>query len=133
MDPLILVLDEPTVGLDARGLAETFDWLAELQTQGRTIVLVTHDMALAAKHADRMVVMYEGQILASAPPVELFQQRELLLQASLAAPPVLEMARALKPLGLKGASLTVGSFVDEYATLIKTRAERGPGPAEAAP
>jgi len=133
MDPLILVLDEPTVGLDARGLAETFDWLAELQAQGRTIVLVTHDMALASKHADRVVVMCEGQILASAPPIELFQQRKLLLQASLAAPPVLELAQALMPWGMKGNSLTVGSFVDEYAALITTRAERGPGPAEATP
>ncbi|NIV36962.1 MAG: ATP-binding cassette domain-containing protein, partial [Anaerolineae bacterium] len=88
MDPPVLVLDEPTVGLDARGLAETLDWLAELQARGRTIVLVTHEMALAAEHADRVVAMSEGQIMASAPPAELFQQRELLSRASLAAPPV---------------------------------------------
>ena len=57
MDPPVLVLDEPTVGLDARGLAETLDWLAELQARGRTIVLVTHEMALAAEHADRVVAV----------------------------------------------------------------------------
>ncbi|NIV29141.1 MAG: ATP-binding cassette domain-containing protein, partial [Anaerolineae bacterium] len=64
IDPPVLVLDEPTVGLDARGLAETLDWLAELQARGRTIVLVTHAMAVAAEHADRVVAMFEGQIIA---------------------------------------------------------------------
>ena len=126
MDPPVLVLDEPTVGLDARGLAETFDWLAELQAKGRTIVLVTHEMAMAAEHADRLVAMFEGQIMASAPPAEVFQESELLSRASLAAPPVLALARALMPLGLKGDSLTVGSFVDEYTALIEARAEAAP-------
>ena len=126
MDPPVLVLDEPTVGLDARGLAETFNWLAELQAKGRTIVLVTHDMALAAEHADRVVAMFEGQILASAPPAEVFQERELLSRASLAAPPVLELARALMPYGLKGDTLTVRSFADEYMALIEARAEVTP-------
>ena len=121
MDPPVLVLDEPTVGLDARGLKETLDWLAELQAKGHTIVLVTHEMALAAQHADRVVAMFEGQIIASAPPAELFQQRELLSRALLAAPPVLELARALEPLGLKGDSLTVDSFAEEYAALLKGR------------
>jgi energy-coupling factor transport system ATP-binding protein len=133
MDPPMLVLDEPTVGLDARGLAETLDWLAELQARGRTIVLVTHEMALAAEHADRVVAMSEGQIMASAPPAELFQQRELLSRASLAAPPVLELARALKPMGMKGDSLTVDSFAEEYAALLEKRAGMGPDRAGAAP
>jgi energy-coupling factor transporter ATP-binding protein EcfA2 len=122
MDPPVLVLDEPTVGLDAPGLAETLDWLAELQARERTIVLVTHEMALAAEHADRVVAMSEGQIMASAPPDELFQQRELLSRASLAAPPVLELARTLKPWGLRGDSLTVDSFAEEYAALLERQA-----------
>ena len=122
MDPPLLVLDEPTVGLDAPGLAETFDWLAELHAQGRTIVLVTHDMSLAAEHADRIVAMRQGEIIASALPAELFRQQELLAQVSLAAPPVLSLARTLVPLGLSGTSLTVESFCDEYAALLKARA-----------
>lgn len=132
MDPPLLVLDEPTVGLDAPGLAETFDWLAELHAQGRTIVLVTHDMSLAAEHADRIVAMREGEIVASAPPGELFRQQELLAQVSLAAPPVLSLAQTLVPLGLSGTSLTVESFCDEYAALLKARAQP-PAPPEAGP
>ena len=127
MDPPVLVLDEPTVGLDAPGLAETFDWLAELHAKGRTIVLVTHDMSLTAEHADRVVAMHEGQITASAPPAEVFQQHKLLSQTSLAAPPVLALAWALMPFGLKGNSLTVESFCDEYAALIEERAQSRSG------
>ena len=130
MDPPVLVLDEPTVGLDAPGLAETFDWLAELHAKGRTIVLVTHDMALAAEHADRVVAMHEGRIIASAPPAELFQQRELLSQTLLAAPPVLALAQALAPFGMKGDSLTVESFCNEYTALFKR--SDGPSRVEAA-
>ena len=132
MDPPVLVLDEPTVGLDARGLDETFDWLAELHTKGRTIVLVTHDMSLAAEYADRVVAMHKGQIIASAPPAELFLQHELLSQTSLAAPPVLALALALVPSGLKGDSLTAESFCDEYAALFKERALSRSGPSTGA-
>jgi len=125
MDPEVLVLDEPTVGLDAPALAETFSWLGELHARGRTIVLVTHDMSLAARHADRAVAMHEGQILASAPPVNLFQQQDLLDQTSLAAPPVLALSRALAPLGMRGDSLNVESFCDEYVALVEGRAGTG--------
>ncbi len=126
MDPQVLVLDEPTVGLDAPGLGETFDWLAELHAVGRTIILVTHDMSLAAEFADRVVAMHQGQIVAAAPPAKLFQQVESLSQASLAMPPVLALAHALVPLGMSGDSLTVESFCDEYAALFAGRATSRP-------
>jgi len=126
MDPPVLVLDEPTVGLDAPGLGETFDWLSELHAMGRTIILVTHDMSLAAEFADRVVAMHQGQIVAAAPPGELFLDAESLSQASLAMPPVLALARALVPLGMSGDGLTVESFCDEYATLLAGRAMPGP-------
>lgn len=122
MDPLVLVLDEPTVGLDAPGLREMSDWLAELHAQGRTIVLVTHDMALAAEYADRVVVLHEGQILADGPPSSLFGQADLLAGVCLAAPPVIALAQALRPHGLRGDSLTVDAFSDEYVALVEGRA-----------
>jgi energy-coupling factor transport system ATP-binding protein len=113
MEPPVLVLDEPTVGLDALGLRETFGWLAELHALGRTIVLVTHHMALAAEYAQRMVVLHGGQVLADGTPATVFRQRKLLAQASLAPPPVVALAQALRPHGLRGDSLTVEMFCDE--------------------
>jgi energy-coupling factor transporter ATP-binding protein EcfA2 len=114
MDPPILVLDEPTVGLDAWGLRETFDWLAELRSQGRTILLVTHDMGLVSGFAERMVVLQQGQILADGLPADLFRQPDLLAQASLVPPPVVALAQALRPHGFGGDGLSVGAFCDAY-------------------
>jgi energy-coupling factor transporter ATP-binding protein EcfA2 len=121
MDPPVVVLDEPSVGLDAPGLRETFDWLAELHAQGRTILLVTHDMAPVAQYADRVVVLHQGQILTDGPPADLFGQIDLMAHASLAPPPVTALAQALRPHGLRGDGLTVEAFCDEYVALVEGR------------
>ena len=125
MDPPVLVLDEPTVGLDARGLEETFDWLAGLHAQGRTIVLVTHDMVLAAARAGRVIVLGQGEVIADGPPDQVFRQNELLTRAALVPPPVTALAQALRPYGMRGDSLTVEAFCDEYVALM----EKGHEPA----
>jgi energy-coupling factor transport system ATP-binding protein len=119
MDSPVLILDEPTVGLDAQGCRETLDWLSELHGQGGTIVLVTHDMTLVGEHAERVVVLHEGRIISDKPPASVFQQAELLAHASLMPPPVVTVAQALRPHGLTGDILTVEGFCDEYIALAE--------------
>jgi energy-coupling factor transporter ATP-binding protein EcfA2 len=119
MDAAVLVLDEPTVGLDERGQRETFSWLAELHAQGRTILLVTHDMSLVAERAERVIVLHQGRILADGTPSELFECQEVLARASLALPPVVALARSLQPHGLRGDCLTADAFCDEYVALFR--------------
>jgi energy-coupling factor transport system ATP-binding protein len=114
VDPPILILDEPTVGLDAIAEREVLQWLVELHRQGRTIVLITHDMALTAEFAERVVVLHHGQIIADGPPEDLFLQDDLLSRASLAPPPVVALGKALLPRGLHGSGLTVESFCEAY-------------------
>ena len=123
-DPPLLVLDEPTVGLDAHGRRELLGWMAELRARGRTVVLVTHDMALVARCAERMVVLHEGQIAADGPPGTIFQNEDLLARASLALPPVVALAQALRAHGFQGEGLTVEAFCDEYAVLAGESLER---------
>jgi ABC-type multidrug transport system ATPase subunit len=105
-----------------RGLDETLEWLAELHAQGRIILLVTHDMALVAQHADRVIVLHQGQILVDGHPSEVFQQADLLTQASLCPPPLTALAQALRPHGLAGDALTVDAFCKRYIALVKSRA-----------
>ena len=119
MDPPVLVLDEPTVGLDAPGLDETFEWLAELQAEGRTILLVTHNMGVVAERADRVVVLNQGQIIADGTPVEVFQQADVLALASLRPPPLAALAQALRPYGLRGDTVTLDAFCDQYVALVE--------------
>lgn len=122
MDPPVLVLDEPTVGLDALGRRETFDWLSELHDQGRTILLVTHDMALAAEYADRVVALSQGQIIADGLPADLFRQPDLLARAALTPPPLLTLIQAMQDQGMQGKGLTVEAFCAEYIALVEGRA-----------
>ncbi len=117
MDPPILVLDEPSVGLDAAGRDDLVHWLREKQEAGRTIVLVTHDMALVAECAGRMVVLRDGEIVADGTPAQLFWQPELLQSASLAPPPVVALAQALRPYGLHRRCLGVDAVCQELAVL----------------
>jgi len=122
MDPPILVLDEPTVGLDASGLEEMVEWLGEVQARGRTILLVTHDMALVARLAGRAIVMEAGRIIADGPPADLFRQSEVLARASLAPPPVACLAQALADYGLPPGAVTVEAFCEAYAAILERRA-----------
>jgi energy-coupling factor transport system ATP-binding protein len=96
----ILVLDEPTVGLDAAGQARVDAWLADRHTAGATIVLITHDMEFAARRADRVVVMQSGRIAADGAPSDVFSQADLLARAGLEPPFAIGFAARLSRLDL---------------------------------
>jgi len=70
LDPPILILDEPTAGLDGRGRQQLLSWLAERRAAGTTLILVTHELALAAV-ADRVIALHEGRITADGTPAEV--------------------------------------------------------------
>lgn len=72
-DPKVLIADEPTTALDVTIQAQIMDLLKKMQAKyGMSIILITHDMGVVATMADRVFVMYGGQIVESAPVVELF-------------------------------------------------------------
>ena len=72
MEPKIILLDEPTKGIDAYSKKILADILYRLKAQGITIVLVTHDVEFAAEHADRCAMFFDGQIVSIANPVDFF-------------------------------------------------------------
>ena len=69
--PQVLLLDEPTRGLDYPGKAELAAALADLAAQGRSVVVATHDVEFVAHIADRVVIMAEGQLVADGPCAEV--------------------------------------------------------------
>lgn len=71
-DPKILLLDEPTKGIDAFSKAEIGKLLKELSSRGMTIVVVTHDVEFSAEYADMCCMLFDGQIVSTAPPVQFF-------------------------------------------------------------
>ncbi|MBG9454968.1 cobalt ABC transporter ATPase [Lysinibacillus sphaericus] len=96
MQPSVLLLDEPTAGLDNYYSAQVLQYLATLENGERTILLATHDISLAYEWADQIVVMEAGRIIYNGNPVELFFQEDLLERAHLERPWVFEMAIALQ-------------------------------------
>ncbi|MEB2299582.1 ATP-binding cassette domain-containing protein [Lysinibacillus xylanilyticus] len=96
MEPSVLLLDEPTAGLDNYYSAQVLQYLATLENGERTILLATHDIPLAYEWADQIIVMEAGRIIYNGDPVELFFQEGLLERAHLERPWVFEVAIALQ-------------------------------------
>ena len=100
MKPEVLILDEPTAGLDPKGRDEILDRIAALQKEsGMTVILVSHSMEDVAKYVERLIVMDKGQVLYDAAPAEVFRHYEELEQIGLAAPQVTYILHALKKQG----------------------------------
>jgi len=121
MNPRVLVLDEPTGGLDHRLTAELMTMLQALVDEGRTVVLITHEMPLVAEHADRVVVLRQGRVIGDGAPSVLFDQPELLASTSLDPPEATRLALALRPLGMPGGVATPEAFVAAYADILARR------------
>ena len=100
MRPAVLILDEPTAGLDPRGRDRILTMLEELHaTENVTIVMVSHSMDDMARLATRLIVMAEGKIIASGSPREIFAQEEMMVSAGLGIPEAARLCRALRAKG----------------------------------
>ena len=100
MKPKVLVLDEPTAGLDPKGRDEIFYILKKVREEtGATIILVSHSMEDVAEHADRILVMNEGSIFLDGKPADVFSHFEELEKIGLSAPEVTLTMIALRKAG----------------------------------
>ena len=99
LQPKILVLDEPTAGLDPRGAAEILELFKSLNEKGTTIILVTHDINIVYQYADDVIVMNEGKIELHCSPEELF--KEDVEKYSLETPLIQKTVNALLEKGMK--------------------------------
>ncbi len=117
MEPEVLILDEPTAGLDPRGRDEILEQISVLQKErGITVVLVSHSMEDVARYVDRLIVMNQGQVRFDGTPKEVFRHNRELEEIGLAAPQVTYLMRGLKD---KGADVeTDVTTVEEAATAI---------------
>jgi energy-coupling factor transporter ATP-binding protein EcfA2 len=86
MGPEILIVDEPTTGQDYRSIQSIMSLLCELQQQGKTILIITHDMTLVAEYCQRVVAFRNGQLAFTGQPTTLFEQADLLQKTGLSAP-----------------------------------------------
>lgn len=100
MKPKVLILDEPTAGLDPKGRDEILDQIAKLHKEtGMTVVLVSHSMEDVARYVDRIIVMNKGEKMLDSTPKEVFRHYKVLEEVGLAAPQVTYVMHDLKDRG----------------------------------
>lgn len=117
MQPEVLILDEPTAGLDPRGRDEILDEIFSLHRErGFTVILVSHSMEDIARYADRIMVMNHGELMFDAPPKEVFRHYRELEKIGLAAPQITYIVHDLKEHGVPIADDI--TTVDEAKTAI---------------
>ena len=114
MQPDILVLDEPTAGLDPQGRKELMSLFKQLHLSGITIVLVTHLMDDVADYATAVNVMEKGRLVLSGTPKDVFQKVAFLKEKQLGVPKITEFALQLQEKGYSFESLpiTIEEFVE---------------------
>ena len=124
MHPQVLILDEPTAGLDPKGRDEILDQVALLQKERKiTVILVSHSMEDVARYVDRIIVVNDGKILFDDTPKQVFQHYKELESVGLAAPQVTYVVKALKEEGwdIDTTATTVEEAKEAILLAIKKR------------
>jgi energy-coupling factor transporter ATP-binding protein EcfA2 len=114
MRPPIWILDEPTTGLDDHFSSVLAKHMRTLHQAGHTILLITHDLRLAAAIAERIAVVSQGQIALDGPPSTVMRDAQALAAFGLRPPPITRLSAALAPHGFSHPMLTMKQFVVEW-------------------
>jgi len=104
--PQVIILDEPTRGMEYRLKAELMKFLDQYRREGRAVILVTQDVEIAAEFSDRVVLLSEGKIVVDGP------KREVLSRALLFSPQINRLAQALKSYGVPDNILTADEMIE---------------------
>lgn len=121
MRPEIMILDEPTAGLDPEGVDKVLNILNDLNSKGMSIVISSHDIEMVNHFADKIFVLHHGEIIAQGDKHEIFSDKELLKTAHLKAPITTEILYKLKENGfdVDTHKITVDETVEEILNKIK--------------
>ena len=121
MKPEIMVLDEPTAGLDPQGVTNLVKLLKELNDEGITIVISTHEVDLVPDYANRVFVLVGGELIAEGTPKDIFSQPDILESANLKIPIVTELFQQIEAEGFdmdNDYPLTVEEAKEKFLKLV---------------
>jgi energy-coupling factor transport system ATP-binding protein len=119
VEPEIMVLDEPTTGLDYRECMHIMNLMQELNRRGVTVVMVSHDMEVVLDFAQRVLVMAGGRLLADGKTTGIFRNVRVMEEASLLPPQITELALRL------GAGFETADSVPAMIAAIEERRAAG--------
>ncbi|KRQ87267.1 Energy-coupling factor transporter ATP-binding protein EcfA2 [Caloramator mitchellensis] len=124
MEPRVLILDEPTAGLDPRGRNEILNQIKNMHKEYKmTIIMVSHSMEEVAQLADRLIVLDKGRVVLEGAPREVFSKIDVLEKIGLAAPQVTYLARNLRSKGfdIKEDIMTIEEAKHEILRVLRRR------------
>jgi len=107
MEPKILVVDEPTTGQDFLRGKQIMELTMKMHREGKTIIVISHDMNLIAEYVERVVVLKDGEITFDGPTREAFSQPKMLARTCLKPPQITRLAQKLEEFGVPPDILTV--------------------------
>lgn len=113
--PKVIIVDEPTTGQDSKQSIEIMNFLTQLNKEsGHMIIIITHDMPIVAKYAERIIVLGLGKIITEGSPAEVFAQPEALAQTNIEPPQITQFAHQVTSYGFSKGTLTVEEMYDQY-------------------
>ena len=124
MEPDVMILDEPTSNLDPAGSEEIMEMLDELNSSGKTMIISTHDVELAYRWADLVLLMEDGKLLHYGPPSAVFADHGLVSKARMKLPAVMEIYQELKGRGVLDGDRPPRNIL-ELTNMLETRAKVG--------
>lgn len=120
-EPRILIVDEPTTGLDWKGGRAMMEVMRQLNVAGTTVIIITHDMSIVAEYSQRVICMANGRIVADGSPSSVFKNRSALGEAGLRPPQAARIAQA-RPDLFSADVTTVSAAVAELSRRSADRA-----------
>ena len=125
MEPEVLILDEPTAGLDPKGREDILGQIAKLHRESSiTVILVSHSMEDVARYVDRLIVMNRGSVFMQGTPAQVFRHYEALERIGLAAPQVTYTMHSLKDAGFD-VDVNVTTITQAKAEILKWYTQAG--------
>lgn len=115
--PEILILDEPTGGLDEAGRRMLSQITSLMQEQGHTVIMISHDMDYVAEHTQRIIVMAQGEVTAEGTPKEIFAKTDILKRAQIEPPQITQLDAGLRT-DAGELVLSVEEFVAHYSNCL---------------
>ncbi|MDO8124546.1 MAG: ATP-binding cassette domain-containing protein, partial [Candidatus Hermodarchaeota archaeon] len=118
MRPEVLIVDEPTTGQDYRTGNEMMEFYRSLNKSGKTVIIITHDMNLAAEYCNRIIVLRNGRILLDGPVRDVYSQSKILAKSFIQPPQITRFGQALDKYGLPINALNVDEMYKHVSKLM---------------
>ncbi|RLG05341.1 MAG: ABC transporter ATP-binding protein [Thaumarchaeota archaeon] len=119
MEPELLILDEPTTGIDFGRSLQIMRLLQRLKDRGKAVIVITHDLYLAAEFAERIIILKDGKKFADGSTKEILSNKSLLVDAGLSPLQVTLLSESMKSYGISEDTVRTVEFVEEFLKILK--------------